>query len=481
MADTEIQTNGDERDELAKLRKEASARISELTRELVTVLRELGKQFEERGSLPKAKECYRRALKHFPGHAPALLDLARLLKKDNQLEEALPVYQRLAKLRPDDETVAKAIASIMVGLGHENEGRESLMDYYRRLPWSAHHVNPPGRPQVMITRAFDNAYYMIGRKTDAKAQTRMRGGHFSTRYLLDYGHYETFTATIVDDNILRGPTPEHALLLNTIADVDLDAEDLRTLATFLERHPDMPVINRPEGILQTGRDENYRNFDPIDGVRFPRTERLERGSSNAPELAEQVESRGFVYPVILRETGSQTGDSLARIGTHEDMVEYFAASDADSFYVIEFIICPFPENESFYNKKRIYCIDGQIFPVSSHIDKIWNVHGFNRPEVMAKTPWMMAHEEAFLKDPRQIMGDKAWNSLTEVTHGIGLDFFGIDFMVTDDGSLLIFEMNAAMRHSFKHVPLFPYMKPYLEAVSAAFERMVATRLGVADQ
>ena len=58
---------------------------------------------------------------------------------------------------------------------------------------------------------------------------------------------------------------------------------------------------------------------------------------------------------------------------------------------------------------------------------------------------------------------------------VRLDFFGVDFTVTDASELLIYEMNPVMRHSFDHARLFPYLRPHLQRITAAFRDMVELR------
>jgi hypothetical protein len=61
-------------------------------------------------------------------------------------------------------------------------------------------------------------------------------------------------------------------------------------------------------------------------------------------------------------------------------------------------------------------------------------------------------------------------------HGVAkLDFFGVDFNVLDDGRILIFEMNPAMRHSFEHAQNFPYLIPHAQRITDAFQAMITSR------
>jgi hypothetical protein len=103
------------------------------------------------------------------------------------------------------------------------------------------------------------------------------------------------------------------------------------------------------------------------------------------------------------------------------------------------------------------------------------VHGSNRKTLMAKHDWMMAEEKSYMADPRAYLGGEIYERLEKLPDLVGLDFFGFDFNVTEDGEILIFEMNPAMRHSFDHAANFDYLKPHMERVTKAFREMIDKR------
>ena len=94
---------------------------------------------------------------------------------------------------------------------------------------------------------------------------------------------------------------------------------------------------------------------------------------------------------------------------------------------------------------------------------------------MADNKWTQERERAYLGDFVGYIGEQNFNRLRRIRDLLGLDFFGIDYTILDDGSLFIFEANAAMRHNFDHVRRFPYTGPHLQRISRAFHRMVEER------
>jgi hypothetical protein len=63
---------------------------------------------------------------------------------------------------------------------------------------------------------------------------------------------------------------------------------------------------------------------------------------------------------------------------------------------------------------------------------------------MAEQPDHRAEEAIFLKDMRAALGDKAMRALEGIRDALGLDYAGVDFGLSADGDLLLFEANATM-------------------------------------
>ncbi len=93
-------------------------------------------------------------------------------------------------------------------------------------------------------------------------------------------------------------------------------------------------------------------------------------------------------------------------------------------------------------KYRVMMIDGNIYPLHLAISRNWKVHYFTSD--MADQPDHRAEEAAFLGDMPAVLGDKAMVALNEIRDALGLDYAGVDFGLSADGDLLLFEANATM-------------------------------------
>jgi hypothetical protein len=93
-------------------------------------------------------------------------------------------------------------------------------------------------------------------------------------------------------------------------------------------------------------------------------------------------------------------------------------------------------------KFRVMMIDGKLHPLHLAISQDWKVHYFTSD--MADRPDHRAEEAKFLEDMRFVLGPKAMRALGAIQAALGLDYAGIDFGLSPEGDLLLFEANATM-------------------------------------
>ena len=192
--------------------------------------------------------------------------------------------------------------------------------------------------------------------------------------------------------------PKFDLLLNTIACPDLKRVSLLAVARFVDRYPNIPVINDPHRVLETIRDRNVLRLNMIPGVSFPKTERLRWDGISLDAIAKEIFGLGFVFPFIGRLVGSQKGYSVQLVNNKQEFCSHFQNSPADrEYYIIQFH--DYRNARNVFNKTRVFFIDGNFYPVAHLFNNSWNVHSGDRYSVMDKTQWMQEEERSFLNDP----------------------------------------------------------------------------------
>ena len=99
---------------------------------------------------------------------------------------------------------------------------------------------------------------------------------------------------------------------------------------------------------------------------------------------------------------------------------------------------------------------------------------------MAEAAVLRDEEAAFLADWRGHVGARAASALVEIGTRMGLDYCGIDCAVLPDGTLLLFECNAAMlvRHTAQPA-MFDYKRAPAERIRDALSRLLERRAAAA--
>ena len=99
-----------------------------------------------------------------------------------------------------------------------------------------------------------------------------KGGHFALGSYMNGEDVNLFTA-IFDDNNLppNDKLPRFDLFINCLSCPDHDSSGLQEINRFLERFPQVPVINSPERVMLTSRSNNACRLAALDRVVVPRT------------------------------------------------------------------------------------------------------------------------------------------------------------------------------------------------------------------
>jgi tetratricopeptide (TPR) repeat protein len=442
----------------------------------------LANEFERLGRFENALECYRRASELAPNVPRILNEYGTFLLRTGQFDDAIHLFQKCAKLNAQGSDLydsGLALSSLTHHLGNEREAQDILENVVKCYPYIMEEHYDPQKSTILRLRGFENAAYSILENSDGTYKKLLRGGHFAVTNLLDEENYNVALLNIFENNLdTLGNIPDFNLILNTIACPDSKNASLLVATKFVERYPHIPIINPPHRVLKTTREQNSLRLNTIPGISFPKTEKIWWDGGSPERLLDRVLELGFVFPFIVREVGSQTGQSVALIKDEASLRTYFESRPIpQAYYAIQFKDCAF-QGDRVFRKMRIFFIDGTLYPVANVFNDTWNIHSGDRYSIMDQSTWMQDEEKLLLEDPYGYIGSDNFNRLHDVRDLIGLDFFGIDFTILEDKSLFIFELNAAMRHNFGHVKNFPYTEPYLIKISNAFETMIKERLSV---
>lgn len=288
--------------------------------------------------------------------------------------------------------------------------------------------------------------------------------------LLEHADVDLLYYYATADAPLPPEIPAHDGLLVAIADSEGNRPLLSALTPRLAVWP-QPVINRPRQIPNTERSNASRILQDVPGLLMPPTRQVSRSSLEAvarnPALIDQVFA-GCSFPVILRPVGSQAGRDLAKIDGATAIVDYLARVADAEFYLSRFI--DYRGEDSLFRKYRIALIAGQPYPCHMAVSANWMIHYVNAG--MYEDAAKRAEEEAFMRGFADFAA-RHREALAGIHARIGLDYVCIDCAQSQDGQLLIFEVDHVMVvHAMDSEALFPYKQLHMGKVRDAFQNFL---------
>ena len=268
------------------------------------------------------------------------------------------------------------------------------------------------------------------------------------------------------DDPLALPIPEHDAVYVGIGESDENRAMLSALDTALAHWP-KPVINKPRHIPATGREMASRLLQDAPDVLIPPTLQVSRAllqdiAAGSAVLAERC--AGCDFPVIVRPVGSQAGRDLEKITHHAALAAYLLRVKDEAFFVSRFI--DYSGTDGLFRKYRVALIDGRPFACHMGISSDWMIHYVNAG--MYEDAQKRSEEAAFMAG----FDDFVWRhraAMDAIHQRMQLDYVCIDCAETQDGQLLIFEIDHVMVvHAMDPESLFPYKKVHMQKLETAF-------------
>ncbi len=276
-------------------------------------------------------------------------------------------------------------------------------------------------------------------------------------------------------NFLRA-TPidfsSYRCVVNLITEAEDNAGVLELLSKQL-RNCSAKVVNRPEAVLLSTRDRIARRLQGIPGLRVPITVRL---PAHRIKTSHQMLSKaGFNSSIILRQAGTHDGKIVGRFHSIEDTVA--TLKGGVDHLAMEFV--DFQSADGLYRKYRVFFFGEDRVLRHRIVSDDWNVHARDRTRFMASRPELVAEERTLFERHSEPFSADVVQILKEVRKRMPLDFFGVDFGITPDGKVVLFEANAAMGFfPFSTDPQFRYLERCFDPAQHAFRKLLGlTELG----
>ena len=279
-----------------------------------------------------------------------------------------------------------------------------------------------------------------------------------------YASWKFLRATPIDFSSYR-------CVVNLITEAEGNEKVLELLGKQL-RNSSARVVNSPGAVLQSTRDRIARRLQGVPGLHVPITVRL---PAHRMKTSRQLLGKaGFNSPIILRRAGTHGGEIVGRYNTVEDTVASLKGG-ADHL-ATEFV--DFRGADGLYRKYRVFFFGEERVLRHQIVSDDWNVHARDRTRFMATRPDLVAEERALFERLSDPFSADVARTLGEVRKRMPLDFFGMDFGITADGQVVLFEANAAMAFfPFSDDPQFEYLERCFDPARHAFRKL----LGLPEQ
>lgn len=284
-------------------------------------------------------------------------------------------------------------------------------------------------------------------------------------FLFDRSTTSVHKLYLLDVEHLQGERiPPHDVAWNAIAE-SVEAIPYLALAELVLGGRRKPRLNEPGRVIMTSRVFLPHALQSTGAVVAPVAE-LQRNTIANGNLP-------FDFPIIVRPVGSHAGHGLEKIDKVSDLSSYVHRVSAERYFVSPFI--DYRSADGFFRKYRIVFVDGMPYPVHLAISPNWMIHYYNAP--MSENRWMRDEEARFLADLNAVFDGPRHDTLVAIAREVGLEYFGIDCAVTQDGKVLVFEADPAMLvHTSDPIELYPYKHEYVPRIYRAVERMIDDRL-----
>jgi hypothetical protein len=257
-----------------------------------------------------------------------------------------------------------------------------------------------------------------------------------------------------------------SLIANLVTEPVQNREILENVRRVL-RNTSARVLNRPDAVLNTTREKVAGALRGIDHLIAPPAVRLGRNIS-AAAASELLNAAGMTAPIILRRSGTHRGKTLVIL----DSAEATAHSLEPEHEHVATQFVGFRSPDGLYRKYRVFFIGPHIVLRHMLVSDDWNVHAADRQRFMAPRPELVAEERAMFEaqDP---FHPNVREALHAVRNRMPLDFFGMDFGIREDGTVVLFEANVTMSFfPYSADPQFNYLLNSFEPAQDAFRELL---------
>jgi hypothetical protein len=398
---------------------------------------------------------------------PALartLGLARLSRACGEPDELQPLFEALKARALGEEADPGAlldVGTLLVATGSREQGLDVQA---AAIGEQKLYLRPASAQRTLRLLAF------------------MRHGDFTANTPLDFLLEESGVELVqcyIDGPPAPQDVPDHDVAFLAIGEAPEAAALLASLEGVFDAWP-RPVLNaRADLIAALTRDGVCARLAGCEGLLSPAVQPVARADLQRVadgETPAAVFGEAFDFPFIARPFGTHAGVGMEKIASTSELAAYLLGEDAETFYVTAFV--DYAGADGLFRKYRIVFIDGRPFLSHMAVSPRWMVHYLNAD--MEENAANRAEEALAMETFDEGFAARHAAAFRRLCEAYPFDYFGIDCAETPDGRLLVFEADVAMIvHAMDPADLYPYKKPAMAKLFAAFVGMLERRANAA--
>lgn len=240
--------------------------------------------------------------------------------------------------------------------------------------------------------------------------------------------------------------------VNYMGDADCYSEALAQAINIVD-DGGFTCFNHPLSVSKLRRDKLREIYGHIRGLHIPRC--LKLSTDDISYFGRLIENHGFSYPVICRLAGTHGGKTQKLISSPGGWNELHSMKwYNEPVYIAEFV--DYRDADGLYRKQRIAVVGGEVIPRHGCSNHGWSVSAENSPPETIEEE--VAWNKTFFSREWPVLQER----VQEIIRTTRLDYFGIDYSLRKDGTILVFEITASMsmtrpygyptHHSIEYIP-----------------------------
>ncbi len=422
-------------------------------------------------NMERAAELALRAIRNGVGTMKSHLLAGKILIELNRIDEANNILQTASKYGEKHPDLYVALSVVYSRLNEDDKARDISRRLLREFPVGSRVSASPEARILVLECLYGDAFRapFYGRYIHAHANSisAVRPNRVSLHHMFIQG---------IKKDEIESFKNNYDVIYNNVVNAEVNNKNgYSDNIQYLLDRAELPVINPPDLIAQTTRDQNYARLHKLDHLIFPKTIKVDLATDSVPGILERVEAE-FEFPILVRSLTAQNSAEIEKVDDIDALRNTLTQNASQPYYFIQYHESKY-RSGNFIRTRGVF-IGGTLYPGRMTLSGNWLVGNVgNRTkekELMETSREFRDEEQRWLTNPVDVIGQANMAAFHSVDEVIGLDCYGFDFGIAEDGRAILFEANACMNCLAirKHITKYPYLEPAVENMQRAMEELL---------